>query len=68
MEKLKKEYKPNLPSNRDIASLLDVSERTVYNKRTHHTPWYLSEYMELVGCYGEEIAMMIVDYSKLIRD
>lgn len=55
-------------TNRQISILLNVSEKTIFNKRNGLSPWYLTEYLLLVKNYGKDDADEIVGVSKLIND
>ena len=50
-------------TNSEIAKKLDISSRSVQNKRSGTTGWLLSEYMLLVKYYGQDIADDIVNIS-----
>ena len=50
-------------TNSEIAKKLDISSRSVQNKRSGKTGWLLSEYLLLIKFYGQDIADDIVNIS-----
>ena len=55
-------------TNSEIAKKLDISYRSVQNKRSGKTSWLLSEYMLLVKYYGQDIADDIVNIANTNED
>ena len=54
--------------NSEIAKKLDITSRTVQNKRSGSTSWLLSEYMLLIKYYGQDIADEIVNIANTNED
>ena len=50
-------------TNSEIAKKLDISSRSVQNKRSGKTGWLLSEYLLLIKYYGQDIADEIVNIA-----
>ena len=55
-------------TNSEIAKKLDISPRSVQNKRSGKTGWLLSEYMLLVKYYGQDIADEIVNIGDKMEE
>lgn len=47
-------------TNKALAEVLDLTTRTVQNKRSGYTDWTLPEYQLLVKHYGQDVADEIV--------
>ena len=50
-------------TNSEIAKKLDISYRSVQNKRYGKTGWLLSEYLLLIKYFGQDIADEIVNIA-----
>lgn len=48
-----------IPKDKEIAEILGLTERSVFNKRTGRTEWKFSEYLKLIAKYGTEKADII---------
>ena len=53
-------------TNSEIAKKLDISYRSVQNKRSGKTGWLLSEYLLLIKYYGQDIADEIANTNDLL--
>ena len=50
-------------TNSEIAKKLEITSRSVQNKRSGNTGWLLSEYLLLIKYYGQDIADEIVNIA-----
>lgn len=55
-------------TNSEIAKKLDITSRSVQNKRSGNTGWLLSEYLLLIKYYGQDIADDIVNIANTNSD
>lgn len=55
-------------TNSEIAKKLDITYRSVQNKRSGRTGWLLSEYLLLIKYYGQDIADEIVNIANTNDD
>ena len=55
-------------TNSEIAKKLDISYRSVQNKRSGRTDWLLLEYVLLVKYYGQDIADEIVNIDDKMEE
>lgn len=55
-------------TNSEIAKKLDISYRSVQNKRSGKTGWLVSEYLMLLKYYGQDIANDIVNIPNTDED
>lgn len=55
------------PTNQQIARILDITSRSVQNKKNGWTAWTVPEYLILCKYYGTEIADEIIKREKLER-